>query len=245
LNQARGRWIGFEISFTPNHDKSFIVKNIKYGAKPIRELKRAITRAASHLFKNACEKVTEQWNKYEADLEIDSRKSGTSTGHEDAERIAKGQIGPKDKLTQDKDSKELRKNALDLLDEKEKQARASWEAKFKSQPYTIVDSEWKGNDFVQIAYTKEGAVMKYNLSHPLHKEIIKISTAMEKETDPEKLKSNAKRLKVLNDLLLLTFCKAEKQNEPEIEVSNTEDFLEDLRLNWGMYLKRYIKDFED
>ena len=33
--------------------------------------------------------------------------------------------------------------------------------------------------------------MKYNLSHPLHQEILKISTAMENEDDPEKLKKNA------------------------------------------------------
>ena len=87
--------------------------------------------------------------------------------------------------------------------------------------------------------------MKYNLSHPLHKEIISISAAMENESDPEKLKLNAKRLKVVNDLILLSFCKAEKQNDDSLEISNTEDFLEDLRLNWGRYLKRYVKDIKD
>ena len=55
--------------------------------------------------------------------------------------------------------------------------------------------------------------MKYNLSHPLHKEIINISASIEKESDPEKLKASAKRLKVVNDLILLSFCKAEKQND--------------------------------
>ena len=245
LNQPRGRWVGFEISFSANHDKSFVVKNIKTGAKPIRELKRAISAAAGHLFKNGCEKVTEQWEKYAADYIIEQKKSGTSTGHEDAENIAKGQKGPKDRLTEGKNEKELANTALEMLNEKERQARAAWEAKFKSQPYTIVDSEWKGDDFVQIAYTKDGAVMKYNLSHPLHKEIISISASMENESDPEKLKLNAKRLKVVNDLILLSFCKAEKQNDDSLEISNTEDFLEDLRLNWGRYLKRYVKDIKD
>ena len=245
LNQPRGRWVGFEISFSANHDKSFVVKNIKTGAKPIRELKKIITSQAGHIFKNACDEVSTQWDKYEADLEINSRKTGTSTGHEVAENIAKGQKGPKDRLTEGKNEKEMTNTALEMLNEKERQARAAWEAKFKSQPYTIVDSEWKGDDFVQIAYTKDGAVMKYNLSHPLHKEIISISAAMENESDPEKLKLNAKRLKVVNDLILLSFCKAEKQNDDSLEISNTEDFLEDLRLNWGRYLKRYVKDIKD
>ena len=71
LNQPRGRWIGFEISFNAVHDKSFVVKNIKTGAKPVRELKKAITAAAGPLYKNALEKVKQQWDKYEADLEIE------------------------------------------------------------------------------------------------------------------------------------------------------------------------------
>ena len=105
LNQPRGRWIGFEISFNAVHDKSFVVKNIKTGAKPVRELKKAITAAAGPLYKNALEKVKQQWDKYEADLEIESRKSTTGTGHEVAENIAKGQKGPKDALTQNKDDR--------------------------------------------------------------------------------------------------------------------------------------------
>ena len=68
---------------------------------------------------------------------------------------------------------------------------------------------------------------------------------MENETDPEKLKASAKRLKVVNDLILLSFCKAEKQNDETLEINNTEDFLEDLRLNWGRYLKRYVKDYKE
>lgn len=245
LNQPRGRWVGFEISFTGNLDKSFVVKNIKTGAKPVKELKKAITSVAGHLFKNACNKVSEQWDKYEAEIEINNRSIGTSTGHEEAENIANRQKGPKDRLTVNKDENELNNKALDILDEKNNQARAAWEIKFKSQPYTIVDSEWRGDDFVQIAYTRDGAVMKYNLSHPLHKEIISICSAMEKETEPDKLKSHAQRLKKLNDLILLSFCKAEKQNDETIEISNTEDFLEDLRLNWGRYLKRYVNDSKD
>ena len=35
--------------------------------------------------------------------------------------------------------------------------QSSLGSKFASQPYTIVDGEWKGDDFVQIAYTKEGS----------------------------------------------------------------------------------------
>lgn len=245
LNQPRGRWVGFEISFSGNLDKSFIVKNIKTGAKPVTELKRAITSAAGHLFQSGCQKVTDQWEKHLGEILIEAKKSGTLTGHEEAENIAKGQKGPKDRLTEGKDENDLRKKALEILDEKEKRQSAAWEAKFKSQPYTIVNSEWKGDDFVQIAYTTDGAVLKYNLSHPLHKEIENITSSMEDETDPAKLRNNAKKLKVVSDLIMLAYCKAEKQNDETIDIPNTEDFLEDLRLNWGRYLKRYVNDYKE
>ena len=245
LNQPRGRWVGFEISFSGNLDKSFIVKNIKTGAKPVTELKRAITSAAGHLFQSGCQKVTDQWEKHLGEILIEAKKSGTLTGHEEAENIAKGQKGPKDRLTEGKDENDLRKKALEILDEKEKRQSAAWEAKFKSQPYTIVNSEWKGDDFVQIAYTTDGAVLKYNLSHPLHKEIENITSTMEDETDPAKLRNNAKKLKVVSDLIMLAYCKAEKQNDETIDIPNTEDFLEDLRLNWGRYLKRYVNDYKE
>ena len=242
FNQPRGRWVGFEIRFNAVHDKSFVVKNIKRGAKPILSLKTAISDVTKNVFRNACQKVTEQWDKYEADLIIKNKKAGISTGHEEAERIAKGQAGTKDKLTQNKDGKELHKNALTILDEKEKQILAAWEAKIKSHPYVIYPSEWKGPEFVQLAYTKDGAVLKYNLSHPYHREMLSIEKALETEQDPEKLKASAKKLKTLNDLLLMTYCRAEKQKNEEIDVTNTEDFLEDLRNDWGLYLKRYLRD---
>ena len=41
---------------------------------------------------------------------------------------------------------------------------------------------------------------------------------------------------------MLTYCKSEKQRDPEEAVSNVEYFLEDLRSDWGKYLERYIKD---
>ena len=87
----------------------FVVKNIKTGAKPVRELKKAITAKVGPLYKNALEKVKQQWDKYEADLEIEARRSNTGTGHEIAENIAKGQKGPRDALTQNKDEKKLKK----------------------------------------------------------------------------------------------------------------------------------------
>ena len=44
----------------------------------------------------------------------------------------------------------------------------------------------------------------------------------------------------LSQILMCLNCK-----NPELEVSNTEDFLEDLRMDWGVYLKRHLRDVKD
>jgi hypothetical protein len=65
---------------------------------------------------------------------------------------------------------------------------------------------------------------------------------MENEKDAEKTKEKAKRLKAIIDLVLISYCKSEKQVDPDDKVTNVFDFLEELRNNWGNYLKRYIRD---
>ena len=47
------------------------------------------------------------------------------------------------------------------------------------------------------------------------------------------------------DLVILSYVRAEKENDETIPVSNTEDFLEDLRLNWGRFLRRMVRDYNE
>jgi hypothetical protein len=239
------RFIGFEVNFNAKFDKQFTVKNIKRGAVPVIELKRAISEKVKGVITNLRVKIKEQWKEYHAQQLINESESGITTGHEDAEKVLIKQVKTKDPLTIKSDKKELEKKITSqLLDERHKKQRAEWEAKFKSQPYTILDSEWAGSEFVELGYTKEGAVMKYNLTHPLHVEIAELINAMEAETDAEKMKAKAKRLKGIIDLVLISYCKAEKQVDPDDKVTNVFDFLEDLRKNWGNYLRRYIRDYK-
>ena len=237
------RFIGFEVNFNAKFDKQFTVKNIKRGALPVAELKQIISDKVKGVIQNLRPKIHHQWESYESQQEIKKREKGIFTGHEDAEDVLKKQVKTKDPLTEKKDKKELDNKVTDeILDERHRRQRALWEARFKAQPYTILDSEWKGNEFVQLGYTKDGAVMKYNLNHPLHVEITKLINAMENEKDAEKMKEKAKRLKAIIDLVLISYCKSEKQVDPDDKVTNVFDFLEELRNNWGNYLKRYIRD---
>jgi hypothetical protein len=178
----------------------------------------------------------------------EQKEAGILSGHEEAENIAKNQTRTKSNLTKNKEEEELREKAINerLDDEQKRLSRAAWEAKFKNQPYTILDSEWKGPDFMQVSYTKTGAVMSYNLSHPLHKIISRTAINMMKENpDIDLLKKEAKQLKNLIDLILMCYLEAEHRVDPEQEIVNVEDFLEDLRANWSNFLKRYLRDLDN
>ncbi len=241
-NTEYNRWWGCEISFNACHDTSFTVKNIKRGAQPVIELRRAINDKIKGIVKQCIEQVQDDWSENDR-IEIENQQNNTQTftGHETAENVAKNTATEANQLTKGKDKNELIKDAADkLLTDKQKQIRAEWESKFEAQPFTIIDGDWRGTEFVQVNHTSTGAVLKYNIRHNFHKEIIKLQTIIEESIDHSKTKKAAKDLKALIDLLLISYCKSELSFDNSVEMS-PEDLVEDLRMNWGRFLERYIK----
>jgi hypothetical protein len=241
-NTEYNRWWGCEISFNACHDTSFTVKNIKRGAQPVIELRRAINDRIKGIVKQCIEQVQDDWSENDR-IEVENQQNNTQTftGHETAENVAKNTATEANQLTKGRDKNELIKDAADkLLTDKQKQIRAEWESKFEAQPFTIIDGDWRGTEFVQVNHTATGAVLKYNIRHNFHKEIIKLQTIIEESIDHSETKKAAKDLKALIDLLLISYCKSELSFDNTAEMS-PEDLVEDLRMNWGRFLERYIK----
>ena len=235
------RWWGCEISFNAVHDESFTVKNIKRGAVPVLNLKKAIHDKIQPTIVTMINEVQDVWKKWAADKLIEENENGMNTGHEDAEKIAKQANTSKNILTENEKSSDLVQSASDkLLSDKQKQDVAAWRAKFEAQPFTILDGEWPGKEFVQLTHTVTGAVMKYNLRHNLHQDIAEIVQNMENSSDPEILIENSRKLKIILDLILMAYCKAEGTFSKDQEYK-AEDLIEDLRLNWGRFLENYLK----
>jgi len=240
-NTDKNRWWGCEISFEAIMDKSFTVKNIKRGAVPVSSLKQAINDKIKGIVKQAIETVDDDWGKHDQKEKEKNKSKGTFTGHEDAEDAAKNTPVQTNVLTIGQDSKKLIQNAAEkLLTDKQKQIRAQWESKFEAQPFTIIDGDWKGNEFVQIVHTSKGAVLKYNMRHPFHKKILELQTIVEKNQGQNEITFAAKRLKSLIDLLLISYCKSELAFDNH-DKWTPEDLVEDLRINWGRFLDKYLK----
>lgn len=234
------RWWGCEISFDAVLDSAFMVKNIKRGALPITTLKQAIHDMITPTRQSALETVREVWAQKDASESVTDGTAGVDTGHTDAEQAAKDTPTPKNVIDAGKDlDEETRKLADDFLKDADEQVKAQWHAKFKSQPFTIVDSEWRGPEFVETNHLGGADVLKYNMRHVFFKEINAIKKALAE--DAAEL-PYAGRLAALIDLLLISYSKAEAMFDRGAQLT-AERFVEQIRMNWGHYLTNYIETY--
>lgn len=239
--QEIDRFWGCEISFDAVLDKEFTVKNIKRGAIPVKELKKAISDKIEPTRHTALEQVREVWLKARASKKTTNTSSTIDSGHTTAEKTAQRTATPKNKIDQDKDRKEeidnFTENWIKHADEKNK---AAWKAKFEAQPFTIVDDEWRGPEFFETAHLGGRSVLKYNMRHSFFNNLEDIRIALEEEDADNE---NALRLKALLDLMLISYAKAEAMLDADLNFS-AENFIEQIRMSWGNYLANYINTYE-
>ena len=138
------------------------MKNIKRGALPVKQLKDAINNAINPTRNSALEKVRDLWEETKADEAKVDVENGVDTGRSDAERAAKETPTPTSAIDKDKNlDDEIRKVTNQFLKEADDQKKAQWHAKFKSQPFTILEDDWKGPEFIETNHLG-GAVLCSN-----------------------------------------------------------------------------------
>jgi hypothetical protein len=234
------RWWGCEISFDAILDKEFTVKNIKRGALPVKKLKDALCKLIEPTRNTALERVREIWAREKAAKKTTALGAGVSTGHEDAERAAENTPTPKSVLDRDKDlDEESNKVMEEWLAHEDERQKAAWKAKFQSQPFTILDAEWRGPEFVETNHLGGRDVLRYNMRHVFFSELEAIRSNFDSNGSED---GNARKLRALIDLLLISYAKAESMIDPTLQWT-PERLLEELRMNWGNYLKNYIDTF--
>lgn len=238
--KEKDRWWGCEIAFDATLDRAFTVRNIKRGAVPVKELKELIRSKIKPTIETAIESVDEVWNNFKQENE--KNKAAKENEHTEAEKAAKSTPAPENVIDKDKDiDEESRKIAEDLAEDANEQQKALWETKFKSQPFTVIDTNWKGSDFIETGHLGGADVLRYNNMHPFFQELKNIKEEIEKSG---KNIETAKQIITLIDLLLMSFSKAEAMFEKGEKLS-TENFSENLKMQWGNYLSSYIKTLRE
>jgi hypothetical protein len=234
----KDRWWGCEISFNAVLDRAFTVKNIKRGAVPNSELKKAIYDRIVPTIKTFRDRIDKKWAAAKVERASPPEEGEVTTGHETAEGIAKAT--PTDRSSIDTD-KDINKEAKSLVDKLKKNAsdveKAAWIAKWKSQPFTICEGGWKGPTFIEAQHLGGSDVIVYNKAHPFFEEVYAILEGLETEAPGN---DATLRLKSLLDLLIIAYSKAEAKFDAALTFT-AEDFVENLRQSWGMYLQSYLK----
>lgn len=239
------RWWGGEILFDAEIDRAFTVKKIKRGATPQTELKRTIKQKMLPTRESVLEAVRALWKKNKAIADEEKEKQEAEDllqragSHQLAEKTATNTPTPKSELDKDLDldteAKEAAESYSDSFDE---QQRRRLEELFKAQDFTVMRQDWRGPLFYEPRWLGGKAVLDYNMTHEFWDRVYTLMNSLEEETTD--VKSTALEIKAMLDLMIMAHAKAESMFSKEAEYT-AESFLEQMRQNWGLYLKSYVR----
>jgi hypothetical protein len=232
------RFWGCEISFDPELDRSFTVKNIKRGAVPSVELKAAIADKIAPWIKHQRELISEHWRKKTPDPRPGEEPTGT---HPLSEKIAISTQVPKGKADSGLDVTVEAPRVAEIYSDGVREEAAKLAARFQSQPYTIIERAWVGPTFIDIHFMGGSDALLYNTRHIFFDVFSTIKAELK---DGVNLEYNSDRLVVLVDLLLVAYAKSEAMFSGTDRM-DAADFAALLKNNWGQFLKMYIQTWRD
>ena len=232
------RWWGGEILFTAVLDKAFTVKNIKRGAVPISELRVEIQKYINGTRKTLKKEVADFWKKKELG-EMASR--GDDNGHRKAELIVKTTPTPPNVIDKNLIPEQEVTKIVEHFGSDDKSDIEKLKAKLLQDILTIEEKEWIGLDFFTTNHYGGKDLLVYNKRHLFFEELNRIMTKIGAEYPESQLH---KDLKVLMDLLLVSFSKSEAMFSPG-QLMKVENFIEDIKGDWGKYLGQFIRTWHE
>lgn len=251
------RWHGIEISFDPDLDECFRVRNVKKGAEPVDALRDALRNKIKDVIKAARKRIqatyTDQENKEKAEQRV----------HEQAEEIGLevDRTSPKARAGADMPPSEQERILDELASAAAEAAQEEGTAapptsaeelkkRFKQLPFSIVDMRWPGKEFIEIEHLGSNTIVKLNNQHPfftkIYSPVLKAAGVL-KSNKPEDgtplngedLLRLARIVHVGLDLLIVAYAKAESMDP------NPEEKFGDLRTQWGMFLYNYVTNLPE
>ena len=246
--EFKDRWWGCEISYNPELDASaFSINSIKRKIEPTKDFKITLYRIISE-FRKRCieEEVPNYWNevKSEENKNEASKHPDIPQTHALVEKIAISVKIPEKKkdLPIVSDEEEARRMAA-LTSHLSEIEGAQWRAKFKSQPFIVVERSWPGNTFIQITYTQGSSVLEYNTRHLFFEELCNLRENIQKLEDKSLATQYAKKTYELIDVLLMAFVQS-RRNWTHNDEYSVNDSMERLVSDWGFNLESYTKAYQ-
>ena len=237
------RFIGCEISFEPELDREFEVKNIKRGCVPARELKKEIIEKLSPTFRTYREKIRNRWNELDRENEDGVNEDNGNVGIEDTHiktiselkkanvkaKIEKSRIKSDDDKKNEKIGRKINpdiaNNISGLIDQ------------LKDNGITIVEREFIGDSFIDIEHGNGLKTMIYNTNSSFYKKYKSILDQLKTENS-----GLAENYKILIDLIFVGYLLAESNIDPNKKIEGI-DFISDIRTEWSRQLRDVLKEW--
>jgi biotin operon repressor len=233
------RFIGCEISFNPELDSEFEVKNIKRGCVPARELKQELIDKLSPTFTTLRERIRNRWSEFdrEKETETSSQNSdiGISSTHSTTNKFlkeAKNSLMKGNKINnQDKDEKIGKKiNPKASNSEIEKVIQG-----LRENGITIDEKEFIGDSFIDIEHGNQLKTLFYNTNSTFYKAYNDILDELKNQNE-----ELATKYKVLLDLIFVGYVLAESSIDPN-ETMDGASFTDEIKQYWSINLSKILK----
>lgn len=226
------RFIGIEVSFAPELDDYFGVRNVKRGAEPHDQLREKIRVLLGRAIPEARRKIEESWGKAAQQAR---EHSGEHAPIEDAVAEANRTM-PKGRAKSDRDPEDaIAELAKDVLGaEAPELEREAYVERAKERPFVVESVDFPGTQFIDVQHVGGQVIIRINTRHRFYRESwepLKQIASSDPGTlySPEVVKTAQRTIETLT-LLLVAYGKAESMNE------HPQEQYGELLNYWGMFL---------
>jgi uncharacterized ferredoxin-like protein len=233
------RHIGVEVSFNPELDDYFGVRNVKKGVEPHGQLREQLREALSGLIDEARKERERRWDeiKHEREEYRGEHVEITEAIAETNRKLPKSRA--KDTGGAAAHDEELTKLAADV-GKKSDEERDEYVERVREQPIVIESVDLAGTGFMDIQHIGGQVIIRINIRHRFYKELYAPIKAIS-DQDPGTVSGveavqTARRTVEALTVLIAAYGKAESMNENPLEAYGM------LRDFWGMFLSQMMGD---
>ena len=234
------RFIGIEVSFDPNLDGFFGVRNVKRGVEPHGELRATIRKRLRNYMRDARVELERLWG----EAQRESKKHhGEHAQLEEAVRDAnrtlpKGRAKGPDSAAEQEAVLDQLANDVGLRD----QEVEDYKARVRDMPFVVESVEWPGSNFVDIQHLGHQVIIRLNTRHQFYREVWEplreVATNASAMTVDQMSRAGRRGVEAMA-LMLVAYGKAESMDESPHERYG------ELRSYWGMFLDSLMGKVKD
>ncbi|HVF03551.1 MAG TPA: ATP-binding protein [Frankiaceae bacterium] len=229
------RYIGIEISFTPELDDYMGVRNVKRGVEPHGDLRALIRTQLSRWMPQAREEIKRLWGEASRRQRDAAGEHASITNRlKNADRTLPG--GKARPPAPDRE-KEILNNLAESAGHSGPAAKAAYLARIAELPYVIESVDYPGHSFLEIQHLSHQIIIMINQRHPFYQDVWQplrtIAEAPAGTVSGDEATAAAQRTVDALTLLVTAYAKAESM-DPQ-----PDKFVE-LRDDWGKFLRSLL-----